>query len=91
MKKISTMNEGEYFQAAADAMQSPENATLEYLCDLMKSAREAESTLIGHLIDDFTALYMGAELFSRHAMIWEDVDWVGWSCVSQTKRSVFSI
>ena len=58
MKKISTMNEGEYFRAAADAMQSPENATLEYLCDLMKSAREAESTLIGHLIDDFTALYM---------------------------------
>lgn len=40
MKIISTMNEGEYFQAAADAMQSSENATLEYLCDLMKSASE---------------------------------------------------
>ena len=58
MKKISNMHEGEYFQAAADAIQNQENTTLEYLCDLMKSAREAESTMIGHLIDDFTALYM---------------------------------
>jgi hypothetical protein len=53
MKNISNMNEGEYFQAAADAMQSPENETLEYLCDLMKSASEAEATMIGNLIDDF--------------------------------------
>lgn len=56
MKKIRKMSEGEYFQAAADAMQNPENTTLEYLCDLMTSASDAETTMIGNLIDDFTAL-----------------------------------